>query len=190
MSRPSFAFQCDDISLLARSLGQQLAQCDHPPGHVELLNMLARGAGFRNFQHFRTQAASAEPVPAPVALAEEPPIPLEVEAPVDQTRLRRLRTMFDQEGRLARWPGKQGQQQTCLWVIWSRLPAGRVMSEPEVNQWLKEVHTFGDHVLLRRWLCDYDMMTRTRDGREYRRLERQPPPDALALMRMLPAAQS
>jgi hypothetical protein len=46
MSRLVFPFYANDISELARSLRSQLAACDHTPGHVELLNMLARAEGF------------------------------------------------------------------------------------------------------------------------------------------------
>jgi hypothetical protein len=41
--------------------------------------------------------------------------------------------------------------------------------------------------LLRRELCDHDLLTRTADGRQYRRVERPPSPEALALIRHLAA---
>lgn len=58
MSRIPLPFHCEDISALARSLNAQLTHADSRPGHVELLNMLARGGGYRNFQHFRAQFAA------------------------------------------------------------------------------------------------------------------------------------
>ena len=70
MSRPAFPFAAGDISAVARSLKDQIAQGGHtPPGHVELLNMLARAAGYRNFQHFRAQAVARGVLDAPA----EPP---------------------------------------------------------------------------------------------------------------------
>lgn len=178
MSRIPLPFHCEDISALARSLNAQLTHADSRPGHVELLNMLARGGGYRNFQHFRAQFA------ARAQLEQTPAVP-DPEPPVDYVRIRRLVRFFDGERRMIRWPGKLGQQQTCLWVVWSRIPAGQTLSEPQINARLQDVHLFGDHALLRRRLCDDGLVTRTRDGREYRRVERRPPSDALALIRCL-----
>ncbi|MEM5787919.1 MAG: DUF2087 domain-containing protein [Syntrophobacteraceae bacterium] len=184
MSRTLLPFHSDDISALARSLKAQISACEHQPSHLELLNMLVRSIGYRNFQHFRAQL-TVHPNPE---LQQPPPEP----APesVDQVRLRRVLRIFDSEGRLMRWPSKRSLQELCLWVLWSRLPAQEVMTEREVNARLNADHLFGDHALLRRWLCDYGMMSRTRDGHEYRRVERRPPPEALALIGLVPSAPS
>ncbi len=181
MSRTLLPFHSDDISSLARSLKGQLASCDSQPGHLELLNMLVRANGYRNFQHYRAQLAARG------QLESRPPAP-EPE-PVDFVRIKRLLRIFDLGGRLVRWPSKRSQQELCLWVIWSRLPARHVFTEKEINVLINESHLFGDHALLRRWLCDYGMMTRTRDGREYRRIEKRPPAEALELIRRLRLAQ-
>lgn len=101
MSRTPLPFHSEDISALARSLKDQLAGCESQPSHLELLNMLARANGYRNFQHYRAQL---------VALAQmesRPPAP-EPE-PVDFVRLKRLLRMFDSEGRLVRWPSSGGR---------------------------------------------------------------------------------
>ena len=60
MPRTFLPFAVDDISALARSLRAQLAARTDPPGHVDMLNMLARAAGSRNFQQFRARAAGGE----------------------------------------------------------------------------------------------------------------------------------
>ena len=181
MSRTLLPFHSDDISTLARSLKGQLANCESQPSHLELLNMLVRANGYRNFQHYRAQLAARD------QLESCPPAP-EPE-PVDFVRIKRLLRMFDPEGKLVRWPSKRSQQELCLWVIWSKLPARQVFTEKEINLLLNDNHLFGDHALLRRWLCDYGMMSRTRDGREYRRVEKRPPAEALELIRQLRAAQ-
>ena len=177
MSRTPLPYAASDISALARSLARQSA--DHPgaPGHVEWLNMLARAAGFSNFQHFRAQAEARDAL-------ETPPPPPE---PVDMVRLARIARYFDGAGRLIRWPGKASHRPDCLWVMWSRLPAGAVLHEREVNQRLNAEHLFGDHALLRRELVDTGLMRRTIDGREYRRIERAPPAGARELIRVLVA---
>lgn len=206
MSRTPLPYSAGDIAALARSLRAQLAGRSEPPGHVEWLNMLAKAAGWRNFQHFRTQAAAeatkeaakeagaeamreragaiAEPAPPPA-----PPAAPQADPPaeVDPARILRIARCFDGTGALARWPSRLSDQRPCLWVLWSRLAAGRVFTEEEVNRFLRENHRFGDHALLRRDLCDLGLVTRTPDGREYRRVERPPPADALALIRHLKA---
>jgi hypothetical protein len=175
MSKTSIPFFANDISALARSLRDQFGNCDHAPGHVELLNMLARSAGHRNYQGFLAQAAARHlldhPQPAP--------------EPVNYVQVKRLAGYFNAEGRLATWPGKSSLQETCLWVLWSKLPSREVLTEDQLTARIRAGHLFGDHALLRRELCDRGMVTRTPDGREYRRVERQPSPEAIALIRHL-----
>lgn len=89
-----------------------------------------------------------------------------------------------------RWPGKHSDRVTSLWVLWSRLEPKRVYSEGEINRALNAEHLFGDHALLRRDMCDLGLMTRTPDGREYRRVEQAPPADAVALIRHLGQRQA
>ncbi len=182
MSRTLLPFHSDDISALARSLKGQLANCEFQPSHFELLNMPARAGGYRNFQHYRAQLAARDGLESRSA-APEP-------EPVDFVRVKRPPRMFDPAGKLAHWPSKRSQQEPFLWVIWSRLPARQVLSEKEINLLLNDNHLFGDHPLLRRWLCDYGMMIRTRDGREYRRVEKRPPAEALEVIRQLRSVQA
>ena len=173
MTRSVFPFYASDISALARSLHSQLAGRAEMPGHVEMLNMLARAVGSRNFQHFRAQTIAEKRL-----LSAR-----EVAAPVDYVELQRLVRYFDANGRLVRWPTKFSHQEPCLWVLWSKIPARKTLSEREMNELLLANHKFEDPALLRRELKERRMVTRTLDGREYRRLERKPPPAALALIR-------
>lgn len=176
MPKENIPFATADVSALAKSLRAQLSARDAPPSHVEMLNMLARAAGHRNFQQFRAQAASrAAPAPPPVE-AEPGPDFAVVEATLRH---------FDEQGRLVRWPARRRQQVLCLWALWARLPAGGVFAERELNALLVERHLFGDHALLRRDLFDMGLLSRTPDGREYRRVERQPPGEAKILIRRL-----
>ena len=121
MSRSALPFVADDVSALARSLREQLGRNDGTPGHVELLNMLARSVGFRNFQHFRAQRPEAAAAAAPpVATPASPP-----EA-VDPARVMRMLRYFDAEMRLLRWPPKLSHRRACLWVVWSQLPRRKI----------------------------------------------------------------
>lgn len=176
MSRFPLAYAVADISALARTLKSELSDRDHQPGHVELLNMLARAAGWRNFQHFRAQAD------ARIRLDTPPPPAAE---PADLRRVQRTSRHFDADGALVRWPGKFSERQLCLWVLWSALPARRDLTEKQINAAVTARHRFGDHALLRRHLVDGGWLRRTPDGAVYRRIERVPTADALALIRHL-----
>lgn len=185
MSRMLLPFHSEDISALARSLKGQLTSCEPKPTHLELLNMLVKANGYRNFQHYRAQITAKD---QPETQTARPALP-EPE-PDDFVRIKRLLRFFDPTGRLVRWPSKRSQQETCLWVIWSRLPARQVFTEKEIDRLLKDNHLFGDHTLLRRWLCDYGMMNRTVDCREYIRVEKRPPVEALELIRHVGSEKS
>lgn len=180
MSRTAFPFVATDVSALARALKRELEDCPQPPGHLQLLNMLTRAAGYRNFQHFRAQATAAGHLDRRAAALEGA-----TPQAVDLMRVARTARCFDAAGRLTRWPPKESQRRLCLWVLWSRFPAGAVLAERQVNDLLNRHHLFGDPALLRRDLVDHGLVTRSRDGRQYRRLEGPPPAEALALLRHL-----
>ncbi|MBF9233980.1 DUF2087 domain-containing protein [Microvirga alba] len=176
MSRTALPFHASDISAVARSLRTQLAERNTTPGHVELLNMLARAIGHRNFQQLRAQITASERLNNPRSTDTEP---------VDFRKIERLARCYDAQGCLQRWPAKRSERLVALWVLWSRLPAKEELSEAQVNARLQAMHGFGDHALLRRELCDLGMMERTRDGRIYRRLEQPMPADAVAMLQHL-----
>lgn len=173
MSRTTHGYGVADISALAKSIKRDLDGRADRPGHVEILNMLARAAGFRNYQHLKAvsqaEARLAEPAPAPVV--------------VDLARVASVMRCFDAGGVLARWPSKRSLQELCLWRMWAALPARTDMDEAGVNRLIRARHSFGDYALIRRELVDMGLIWRTVDGRIYRRIERQPPPEAIELIR-------
>lgn len=172
MPRSFLPLNADDISAFAKSMRAQLAGRTAAPSHVELLNMLARSAGHRNFQHFRANAAARERLHHPPEQAK----------PVDYHRVERVAGHFDPNAVLLRWPARRSHQQLCLWELWAHVPAGQDQNEADVNALLKTRHRFGDHALLRREMCDAGLLSRTQDGRRYRRIERKPPAEAAALI--------
>lgn len=179
MSRLPYRFEVADISAFAKALRNQVVRLDHPPGHVELLNMICRSAGYRNYQHFRANAASGEAEPRTSPPAGRPEI--------DRGRADKAARYFDAEGRLIQWPSKASQAELCLWVLWSRIPSATVFDERGISALLDRWHTFGDHALLRRALYDYRLVDRTRDGREYLRIEQPPPPELMVLLETIGA---
>lgn len=174
MTRLSLPFRADDVSLLARRLAAELSNGPEKPSHLALMNMLARGAGYRNFQHFRAQSLAAERL--------EPPLP---PPEVDLNEVARVRRYFDAEARLKSWPAKTSAQRLALWGLWAQLPRQQVWTERSFSAELNRLHLFGDPAILRRSMVERRLIARTPDGREYRRIEQAPPPEALALLRAL-----
>jgi hypothetical protein len=183
MSRTLIPLTVSDTSSFAKSLRILLAEHGGLPSHLELLNMLARGAGYGNFQSLRVVVGTdvdeerlaprsriVEPEPAP-----EP----------DRRLVERVGRCFDGVGRLMRWPSRRTDQIAVLWVLWSKFPSARDLSETEVNSFLRDGHLFGDHALLRRELCDLGLLSRTPNGSVYRRNERHMQLEAAAVARQL-----
>lgn len=171
MSREAIPLVAEDVSAFTRSLAKQLRDTSETPGHLSLLNMVARAAGFRNYQHLKTAQA-----------AERRLSNRDVPETVDHRRVERALHLFDKAGRMKSWPSRQSIQDLCLWTFWARLPAGEVMQERQVNDLLNIWHLFEDPAILRRTLVTQGMMTRNRDGTDYQRVEKRPPADARSLI--------
>jgi hypothetical protein len=171
--REIIPFIAADVSALAKSLRAQLAGREAPPSHVEMLNMLARGAGHRNFQHLRAGTVAAPATARP--------------AGAKSAAVEKAARCFDAEGRLTRWPAQTAIQHLCLWPLWARIPRGTSFSERGISALLARLNLFGDHAILRRTMCERGLMTRTKDGRDYRRVDQVPPPEGAALIRRVRA---
>jgi hypothetical protein len=178
MTRTAYPLAIPDVAAFARSLGLSLkerhAAKPEPPGHVELLNLIARAAGHRNMQALRQQALRTAAPPLPPAEPAPPP-PLGDNA-------RKALQQFDRQGRLMRWPVKYTVQKLCMWVLWTHFDAKRVYTESEVNAILKAAHLFFDHATLRRELINHRLMERKSDCSEYRKLPARPDEETRALL--------
>ena len=177
MSRFALSLQIPDLSGFARSLREQLGKLPEPPGHVEMLNLLCRSAGFRNYQHCKGVMEARQRLSAPVQAAE----------PIDYAVIERAVRLFDAEGRLLRWPTRPSLQTLCLWVLWSRLSSRTSFTEKQISELLKRWHVFGDHALLRRALIGWHLVQRNQDGTDYRRIEQKPPTELRPLLARIPA---
>jgi hypothetical protein len=181
MSRQAVPFAVPDLAAFARALGAALterhARKPEPPGHVEMLNLLARAAGHRNIQALR----AAVPI-ATTAAPATPATPAANAAKTLTDNARKALGQFDDAGRLMRWPVKYSVQRLVMWTMWSRFDAKRSYTEPEVNAVLKDAQTFGDHVTLRRELINHRLMSRERDCTDYRKLPVRPDDEARALL--------
>jgi hypothetical protein len=171
-----------DTSTFCKSLRQHLSQSgtDAVPSHLSLLNLLAKSAGYRNYQALRAvgPAIPAMPPALPVAAPAPAPVPKAIAIPRGSAlprTTRRALTHFDTAGRLMRWPTQFSVQQCALWALWVRLPAKRDLTEPEVNQYLSGYNAFDDPVTLRRELVNARLLWRTQDCSVYRKEMRRPP---------------
>jgi len=175
MPREAVSFVVPDLSLFARSLARALAEREatERPGHVEMLNLIARAAGHRNVQALRASLAAPA---APLAAEDQAPaLPLSDNA-------RRTLKQFDTRSRLVRWPSKYTIQKLAMWVLWTRFDSRRVYTEKQVNAVLMAANTFGDHVTLRRELVDHHLLARKSDGSEYWKLPARPDAETRALL--------
>ncbi len=206
MTRTIVPYAALDLSALARLLERALAdhQITHGrmPGHVEMMNLLARGAGKRNLQELQADVARNVPASAtPSAVGSDfwfdapdllDPVTTPAAALPPELTDRAVKTLkcFDFSGRLTRWPPKLSQQTLAMQVLWTRFDARRTYTEAEVNQVLKAWHVYGDHATLRRELIDHNLMARKDDCSEYRKLVHWPDEEAQGLLRALRKRQA
>lgn len=189
MSKELFSIQIADVSAFARVLGQALhtrhTTKPTPPGQVEMLNLISRAQGQRNWQALRQSLrqslrqahalASVDGKHAGPTPAAPPQTPLSDNA-------RKALAQFDSQGRLMRWPVKFSVQKLVMWVLWTHFDAERVYTEAEVNTVLKAANMFFDHVTLRRELINHRLMSRKSDCSEYRKLPARPDDETRALL--------
>ena len=184
MPRQALSLVVPDAAAFARALGTALKQRHptrpEPPGHVELLNLIARALGHRNLQALKAAPTTAAPDAQPLPVARSRPSP-DI-PPLSDNALKTL-GQFDAEGRLVRWPVKFSVQRLAMWALWTRFEAKRPYTEKEVNAILKEANTFGDHVTLRRELVNHKLLTRKSDCSEYRKLPARPDEETRALLK-------
>jgi hypothetical protein len=183
MTRELTPLVAADLSTFAKTLRAQLAERIEQgrglPGHVEMLNLLARAAGHRN-----VQALKAAPAKAPAAA---PPRWHGPKQPGLSAAADRVLRLFDAQGRLQRWPAKRAEQVLALWCLWMPFDGKRRYSEREVNEVINAHHAFGDHCLLRRELVEAKLLARTPGGEQYRKLAARPDEETAALLRAVRA---
>ena len=167
MTRDVISLTIPDLSGFAKALRADLLSRDGLPSHASLLTAISKAAGYDNHQHLKASKPNA----------------------TDPQLTKALRA-FDAQGIMQHWPKQTTTQGLCLSVFWAQFPANTKLSEKEVNAVLITGHGFGDHPLLRRSMIDHKLMTRTTDGRIYRRIERAPPPAAISLISQIKARRA
>jgi hypothetical protein len=180
MTRELTPLYAADLSTFAKQLRAALStRIDDGgglPGHVEMLNLLARAAGHRNVQALK--AATRMPAAAGAMPRWHGPKHPSLTPAAD-----RVLRLFDHHARLLRWPHKRTEQVLALWCLWLPFDGKRRYSEREVNEVINAHHAFGDHCLLRRELVEAALLARTPGGEQYRKLAARPTEETTALLR-------
>lgn len=78
-----------------------------------------------------------------------------------------LRRFMNRKGLVASFPARLGDKELVLKYLAERFEPGREYSEKQVNDLLMRYIAFDDYVTVRRYLCDYGLLDRTRDGARY-----------------------
>ncbi|HEX2945414.1 MAG TPA: DUF2087 domain-containing protein [Clostridia bacterium] len=78
---------------------------------------------------------------------------------------------LDGNGRIRIWPSKRDMKESVLSYLAEKFEYNKTYTEKEVNNILQEWHTFNDYFLLRRDLVDIGLLSRTRNGASYWRVE-------------------
>ena len=94
------------------------------PSHVELLNLLARAAGLRNFATLKASVLNATPRVAPTSPAAVPGGSA-IDLSTLSATVRKALIQFDEAGRLVRLPNKLSVQQMAMWALWTQFAARR-----------------------------------------------------------------
>ena len=174
MSKTPLSLRVNDMTNFTRALSRQLGET--APSHLKLMNMVARAAGFQNVQHMRSASAAAQRL----RRSSEDFI-------ADARAVERALHQFDPLGKLLRWPSKRSVQTLALWALWAAFPSNRSLSERTVNEILEREHHFQDPALLRRTMISCGLLTRRKDGTDYRRIEQKPPLEARTVIHALTA---
>jgi hypothetical protein len=173
-------FAVNDISSLAKSLRAAIAE-NAAPSQVQMLNWLAKAAGFQNYQSLRaaaeTQSIRAANV-VPNKEKSETPLTLSAHAA-------KALTQFDEQGRLHKWPHKFAVQRIAMWGLWLRFDAKKRYTEKDVNSVLKAWHTYGDYATLRRELVNMQLLARKSDCSEYWKVAQRPSDEVKAFLHAL-----
>ena len=171
MPRIAVPYVAADISSVAKALKSALDERHvagrPPPSHVELLNLLSRAAGVRNFQTLK---------------AAPPKVEAEAAATELSATARKCLLQFDEAGVLVRWPNKFSVQRMAMWAMWTRFAAHRNYTEKEVNAILNSQHTFGDPATLRRELVNMQLLGRESDCSRYWKEAKRPDADTRAFL--------
>jgi hypothetical protein len=74
---------------------------------------------------------------------------------------------LDDQGRIKQWPSKMIMKIKILTYLTTKFSDDAQYTEAQVNEILKQWHTFNDYFILRRGLIDAGLLKRHLDGSRY-----------------------
>ncbi len=90
---------------------------------------------------------------------------------------RRMDRFLDRQGRLAIWPSRRRDRLALLAYVRLKFEPQTVRTEREVNDLLRQWHTWNDPAQLRRMMIIEGFLERTPDGSKYWRSQTAGSPD-------------
>lgn len=84
----------------------------------------------------------------------------------------KLDNFLDPNRKLRSWPAKRTNQRMVVEYLCTNFAEGMEYTEAEINEIIKDNHTFNDHCFLRRELVENRLLGRTSDGRKYWKIPR------------------
>jgi hypothetical protein len=82
-----------------------------------------------------------------------------------------IQRFLDGENRITVWPKKHQGKELVVAYLATKFEFGKTYHERDINEILKQWHTFSDWPLLRRELFERGFLDRNRSGTEYTRLK-------------------
>lgn len=82
-----------------------------------------------------------------------------------------IKHFLDKFDNVSTWPAKKSQKLLVLAYLSNFFEKEKLYSEAEINQILKDHHTFSDWPLLRRELVESGFLSRDKNGYQYWRIK-------------------
>ena len=86
--------------------------------------------------------------------------------------MKELQKLLNTEGQVLRWPTKPKEKTLVIEYLASKFLFDQDYSEQDVNEVLKEWHTFSDWALLRRELFERGFLDREKNGSSYKKTQK------------------
>ena len=83
-----------------------------------------------------------------------------------------IKGFFDDHDRLIQWPSKQAAKELAIAFLASKFEQDHIYTEYQINEILKQWHTFSDWPLLRRELFNRGYLGRELSGAKYWLIDR------------------
>ena len=125
MTKEVFPFGVPDISALAKHIKKEIDD-NQTPSHLEVLNILARGAGFKNFQYMCIYAH----------------ITLSIDKVLEN--LEKIKNYFNKKSGITTIFSKLLLQNLVIHYIWERLEDYKKWCKIEINQKLNMLYSVVD----------------------------------------------